>query len=130
VGSTADLGSVENAVQPLVGSGRLLDHITIGSMTSRTDTGASAPVVTAASASVVNVASPPDQQSEVEQALHGIPRLSNVNVQLATDGVHLSGAVDSMQDDQMAAEVARQYAPGRPVLNNLTVANRTQPAQQ
>jgi osmotically-inducible protein OsmY len=113
-----------------VGSGRLLDHITIGSMTSRTDTGASAPVVTAASASVVNVASPPDQQSEVEQALHGIPRLSNVNVQLATDGVHLSGAVDSMQDDQMAAEVARQYAPGRPVLNNLTVANRTQPAQQ
>jgi osmotically-inducible protein OsmY len=130
VGSTADLGRVENAVQPLVGSGRLLDHITIGSMNSRTDTAASAPVVTAASASVVNVASPPDQQSEVEQALHSIPRLSNVNVQVATDGVHLSGAVDSMQDDQMAADVACQYAPGRPVLNNLTVANRTQPAQQ
>jgi osmotically-inducible protein OsmY len=122
--STADLGTVESAVQPLVGSGRVLDHITIGSVNSGTE-------VAAASAAAPNTGpTPPPQQNEVEQALHSIPRLSNVNVQVATDGVHLSGSVDTTQDDQMAADVARQYAPGRPVLDNLAVANHTQPPQQ
>jgi hypothetical protein len=115
---------VESAVQPLVGSGRLLDHITIGSVNSGTE-------VAAASAAAPNTGPTPlPQQSEVEQALHSIPRLANVNVQVATDGVHLSGSVDTTQDDQMAADVARQYAPGRPVLDNLAVANHTQPPQQ
>jgi osmotically-inducible protein OsmY len=121
--STADLGTVESAVQPLVGNGRLLDHITIGSINSGTQ-------VAAASVPANSEPTPPAQQSEVEQALHSIPRLSNVNVQVGTDGVHLSGSVDTTQDDQMAADVARQYAPGRPVLDNLAVANRAQPPQQ
>ena len=67
------------------------------------------------------------QQGEVEQALHSVPRLSNVNVQVTADGVQLSGSVDTTQDDQMAADLARQYAPGRPVADNLAVANRTPP---
>ncbi|HVH88323.1 MAG TPA: BON domain-containing protein [Terriglobales bacterium] len=123
VGSTAELGTVENAVQPLVGNGRLLDNLTIAGMNSGTQIATSTPAGNVGS-------TPPTQQSEVEQALHSIPRLSNVNVQVMGDGVHLSGSVDTMQDDQMAADVARQYAPGRPVLDNLAVANRTQAPRQ
>jgi osmotically-inducible protein OsmY len=123
VGSTADLGTVENAVQPLVGKGRLVDHITIGSMNSATQIAASAPVDNSAS-------TPAAQQTEVEQALHSIPRLANVNVQVAADGVHLSGSVDTTQDDQMAADLARQYVAARSVVDNLEVANRTQPPPQ
>ena len=121
VGSTADLGTVENAVKPLIGSGRLLDQLTIAGMNSANQTAASAPVG--------NVTPTPLQQSEVEQALHSIPRLANVNVQVASDGLHLSGSVDSAQDDQMAADVARQYVAGRLVVDNLEVANRAQPTQ-
>lgn len=136
VGSTADLGTVENAVQPLVGGGRLLDHLTIASTNSGTAQQATSPASLGAAADTAppqggavatNVAEP-TQQSEVEQALHSIPRLSNVNVQVSADGVHLSGSVDTTQDEQMAAEVARQYASGRPVVDNLAVANRTPPS--
>lgn len=136
VGSTADLGTVETAVQPLVGSGRLLDHLTIAGMNSGTESpapasSASAGVATAGvreeGGAVAGNVEAPTQQSEVEQALHSIPRLSNVNVQLTADGVHLSGSVDTTQDDQMAADLARQYASGRPVVDNVVVANRTPP---
>jgi osmotically-inducible protein OsmY len=125
VGSTADLGTVENAVQPLVGSGRLLDHLTIAGLNSGTQIAASAPVGTGEP----TLPAPPSatQQSEVEQALHSVPRLANVNVQVAGDGVHLSGSVDSTEDDQMAANLARQYAPGLGVVDNLAVANGNQP---
>ncbi len=123
VGSTADLGIAENAVQPLVGSGRLLDHLTISSANSGMQAAAYS------SPSGVTPA-PPSQQSAVEQAMHSIPRLANVNVQVANDGVHLSGSVDTKQDDQTAMEVAREYAPGRPVLDNLAITNRVQPPQQ
>jgi|tagenome__1003787_1003787.scaffolds.fasta_scaffold20961630_1 osmotically-inducible protein OsmY len=123
VGSTTDLGTVESAVQPLVGGGRLLDQLTIASMNPGSQAAASAPVANAGP-------SQPTQQSEVEQALHSIPRLSNVNVQVAADGVHLSGSVDTPQDDQMASDVARQYAPGRPVVDNVTVARASQPLQR
>jgi osmotically-inducible protein OsmY len=122
VGSTADLGTVENAVQPLVGKGRLVDHI-IGSMNSATQIAASAPVDNSA-------ATPAAQQTEVEQAVHSIPRLANVNVQVSADGVHLSGSVDTTQDDQMAADIVRQYVAARSVVDNLEVANRTQPTPQ
>jgi osmotically-inducible protein OsmY len=123
VGSTTDLGTVESAVQPLVGPGRLLDQLTIASMNPGSQIAPSAPVANTGPTQ-------PTQQSEVEQALHSIPRLSNVNVQVAADGVHLSGSVDTPQDQQMASDVARQYAPGRPVVDNVTVANRTQPLQR
>lgn len=120
VGSTSELGTVENAVQPLVGSGRLLDHLTIPSANSGTQP-------TASSSANASGPAPQSQQSDVEQALHSIPRLANVNVQLASDGVHLSGSVDTKQDDQMAMDVAREYASGRAVLDNLAITNRTQP---
>jgi hypothetical protein len=75
VGSTKDLGTVENAVQPLVGSSRLLDHLTIASMNSGSQVAASAPI------------------SNVSAAQHSAPlkctRLSNVNVQVAADGASL-----------------------------------------
>lgn len=121
VGSTAELGAVENAVQPLVGNGRLLDQLTIGTVSSGTQIAAASPPA--------NIETTPVQQNEVEQALHSVPRLANVNVQVAADGVHLSGSVDTAQDDQMAADLAREYAPGRAVLDNMTVANRIQPPQ-
>ncbi len=123
VGSTVDLDSVESAVQPLVGSGRLLDHLTIAAINSGAQVAASAP-------SSNTESTPPAEQSEVEQAVHSIPRLANVNVQVAPDGVHLSGSVDTAQDDQMAMDVARQYASGRPVLDNLSIPNRTQAPQR
>jgi len=119
VGSTAELGAVENAVQPLVGNGRLLDQLTIAGITSA---GQMAP-----SASAADHATPPAQQNELEQALHSLPQLANVNVQVGSDGVHLSGSVDSTQDDQTASDIVRQYAPGRPVLDNMAVQNRMQP---
>ena len=112
---------MENAVQPLVGNGRLLDQLTIGTVSSGTQIAAASPPA--------NIETTPVQQNEVEQALHSVPRLANVNVQVAADGVHLSGSVDTAQDDQMAADLAREYAPGRAVLDNMTVANRIQPPQ-
>ena len=140
VGSPADLGTVQDAVQPLVGNRRLLDHLTIAGLNSRTEppTVAGSPAAADAAADEVLVTGdavagntpPPVQQNEVEQALHSIPRLANVNVQVAADGVHLSGLVDTTQDDQMAAELARQYAPGRPVLDKVAVTNRTPPPRE
>ena len=130
VGSTAELGAVENAVEPLVGGGRLLDHLTIGKMSSGTQIAASTAVGTATPPPTTNnSATTADSQSAVEQALHSVPNLANVNVQLAADGVHLSGSVDTTQDEQMAADLARQYASGRAILDNVTVANRAQPPQ-
>jgi hypothetical protein len=126
VGSTADLGTVENAVQPLVGSGRLLDHLTIAGLSSGTQIADSAPVDSTAGPTPAVHASA-TQQTEVEQALHSIPRLANVNVQVAGDGVHLSGSVNSTEDDQMAANLARQYAPGLAVMDNLAVASGNHP---
>jgi hypothetical protein len=127
VGSTAELGAVENSVEPLVGSGRLLDHLTIGSMNSGIQVAAGSVVAESAGAAPPtpnNIATTPAPQNAVEQALHSIPRLANVNVQVAADGLHLSGSLDTTQDEQMAADLARQYASGREVLDNVTVASR------
>jgi osmotically-inducible protein OsmY len=130
VGSTAELGAVENAVEPMVGSGRLLVHLIIGSMSSGTQVAASTAVGTATTTPLPNnAATSLDSQNAVEQALHSVPSLANVNVQLAADGLHLSGSVDTTQDEQMAADLARQYAAGRTILDNVTVANRAQPPQ-
>ena len=120
VGSTADLGTVENAVQPLLGNGRLLDQLTVAAMNSGAPTADSAPPGSAAT---------PVRQSELEQALHSIPRLAGVNVQVKEDSVQLTGSVDTAQDDQMASDVVHRYAPGRPVLDEIAVVNRTQPPQ-
>jgi hypothetical protein len=130
VGSTAELGAVESAVEPLVGSGRLLDHLTVGSTSSGTQVAGSAAAPTAVETLPANnVSATPDTQNAVEQALYSVPRLSNVNVQFAADGLHLSGSVDTPQDGQMAADLAREYAPGQAVLNNITVASGAQPPQ-
>lgn len=126
VGSTAELGAVENSVEPLVGSGRLLDHLTIGSMNSGTQIAGStvARSVGATPQSQNDLETTPAPQNAVEQALHSVPSLANVTVQVAADGLHLSGSVDTTQDEQMAADLARQYASGREVLDNVTVASR------
>lgn len=128
VGSTAELGTVEDAVGSLVGPGRLVDQLTIANMNSAAQVAAS-PLSADEPASATQTQSP-SVQSEVEQAVHSIPRLAGVDVQVMADGVHLSGSVDTSQDAQSAADLAREYAPGRPVVNSLVVMNQPLPPQR
>ena len=145
VASPSEVSAVEQAAQPLVAGGRLADQLTIGSLpsTSQVATGgttglatestsaadASTPSSTAiASGPVPSTPAPSGntaEENDVEQALHSIPRLANVDVEVRADAVRLSGTVDTVQDEQMATAIARQHVPGMSVIDNLTVAVRT-----
>ena len=135
VGSPSELTAVERAAQPLVASARLMDQLTIGTLEARADVAADAgtrssaesmtsdqPPAAAAMASDTGVQA---TQSELEQVLHAIPRLSNVDVAMSAEGVRLTGMVDTSQDEQMARDIARQHAPGQSIVDNITVAGRT-----
>jgi osmotically-inducible protein OsmY len=150
VGSAADLSAVEQSVQSLLGNPRLLDQLNVGAidagsrvaatggtsgLATSTTAGADAPR-TAANAAIASPSQPlgtaasgtttPAAASDLEQALHSIPRLSNVDAELTANSVRLSGSVNTPDDQQTAREIARQYAPGREILDNLTVAARDQ----
>lgn len=121
VGSSAELASVERSLQALVGNARLVDQLTTGKLDDTQARGAVSPATTR------NTARPGG--SEVEQALHSIPRLSNVDAEVSGGTVRLSGSVDNLEDAQVAQEIARQYAPGRSVIDALTVTRREQAIQ-
>ncbi|MGZ4823480.1 MAG: BON domain-containing protein, partial [Terriglobales bacterium] len=145
VASPSEVSAVEQAAQPLVAGGRLADQLTIGSLpsTSQVATGGTAGLATestsaadASTPSSTAIASGPvpstpapsgitAEENNVEQALHSIPRLANVDVEVRADAVRLSGTVDTVQDEQMATAIARQHVPGMSVIDNLTVAVRT-----
>lgn len=120
VGSSAELASVEQRLQPLLGDARLVDQLTTGTLTSRGPEASptATPANTGGSA-----------ESEVKQALHSIPRLSNVDAAVGSTTVRLSGSVETPEDEQVAREIAQQYAPGKSVIDSLTVTGREQAVQ-
>ncbi len=113
VGSTGELANVEHALQPLLGNEHLVDQLTTGTLT-----GSAAPQDNASSGGGAGVA-----ESEVEQALHSIPRLSNIDATVSAISVRLSGSVETAEDEQVALGIARQYAPGRSIIDNMTVTH-------
>jgi osmotically-inducible protein OsmY len=174
VGSPADLATVERAAQPLLGSERLIDQLTIADLSAGRgamqpgavgNSNAVAPYAnaavpppisganrqaqppapgalasagpnaqpTAAGAPNPAITNPqtslPVAQNQVEQALHSLPRLSNVNVDVSGDAIRLSGSVPTMADEHAAKDLAQQYAPGKPVLENMTITGAVQPPQ-
>ncbi len=121
VGSSAELANVEQKLQPLIGNGRLIDQLTTGTF-AQAGAPEAAPPATAA-----NTAGP--AESVVEQALHSIPRLSNVDAAVGATTVRLSGSVETDEDRQVARGIAQQYAPGRSIVDALTVTAREQAVQ-
>lgn len=145
VGSPAEFAKVEESVQPILGDDRLVDELTTGTVevasqastaggTSGTATSANAGSATSAAGSAGTIASSSQQvsadasgttlpisQSEVEQALHSIPSLSNVDAQVTASSVRLAGSVHTADDKQMARDIARQYAPNRDVIDDVTL---------
>ena len=144
VASPTELSIVERAAQPLAAGARLSDQLTIGTLPPNPSVAemggvSGAAVSTATSAAAANAPAVagtvegsvaantgvPSVEGELEQALHSVPRLANVDVQLTGDTVRLSGTVDTTQDEQTARDITRQYAPGRSIVDNLTVAGRS-----
>ncbi len=127
VASGTELSAAERAAQPLVAGARLTDQLTIGTVNSGTaaaNTGGAGAPSAQPSASAASNAGTSTADSELEIALHSVPRLSNVDAAVTTDSVRLTGTVNTSQDDQMARDVARQHAPGRSIVDNVTVAGR------
>ncbi len=148
VGSPAELAAVENSAQPLAGGARLVDQLTIGTVATASSAGATGGMTGVATNNNTQGARPPESgaaiatssqptgtpaatagnptvQNDLEQALHSLPRLSNVDAEVTAGSVRLFGSVSSSADDQAARDVARQYAPAYEVIDNVTVsANR------
>lgn len=121
VASSAELASVERRLQPLFGDAPLVDQLTTGALANSRRPEPTPPATATNSAGAVG--------SEVEQALHSIPRLSTVDAEVGTTTVRLSGSVETPQDEQVAREIAQQYAPGRSVIDALIVTGRDQAVQ-
>ncbi len=128
VGSPAELTKVEQTMQPLLGTSRLMDQLTTGTLrASRPNADTSAennPPL-----SPRDNAQGPAAASQVEQALHSIPELSNVDAEVVASEVRLSGSVDTPEAERVAREIAQQYAPGRSIVDNLSVTKREQAVQ-
>jgi osmotically-inducible protein OsmY len=121
VASAGELGTVERTLQPMVGKERLVDQIntpngTVASAGSGASAASNSGTVSASSAS------PAVTQTRVQEAVHSLPRLSNVDAEVSANQVRLSGSVPSRDDDDDARDIAQQYAPGYDVVDNLTIS--------
>ena len=63
----------------------------------------------------------------MKQALHSLPRLSNVDADVTDTAVLLRGSVSTQQDREIARDIAFANVNGRNLIDDLTISAGARP---